>query len=455
MRRISFLAIALTLALNSSAREEFTRNFDKTLSLRPGEAVLLEHKLGNIAIHTHSSQEIVIHAQIRVSAPDTAQAREFAGRVEILLEPAASLAIRTRYPERPESMFGSHNISFSVHYDVTLPENSPLEVRNAFGSVTASGLKAGSVILTSHGDLSVRDCRGAQRLENAFARVQLSNNVGDVSIQTNNGAVDVSGVTGSLTVRNRFADVTVNRVSKDVEIANNNGAVSVTDAGGATDIKNSFGAVAVRGVHGDLIVNNGNGKVEAADVSGSADLKTTFADLRFSSIGRGVLVRANNSSVTGATVGGPASIKTSFGLVRATSIGGLLTVENNNGGVTASSARGARISTSFGPVFLEGISGPIHIQNQNGAVDAASNSRGNCQPIAIQTSFSPLRVHLPPEASYHVLAQTSFGKIRSDFPLRVAGALSAGEVDGVLGGGKCEMNLANRNGAIEILKADN
>jgi hypothetical protein len=62
-------------------------------------------------------------------------------------------------------------------------------------------------------------------------------------------------------------------------------------------------------------------------------------------------------------------------------------------------------------------------------------------------------VHLLPAASYHVAARTSFGKIRTDFPLTVSGSLSNDELNGVIGGGRCEMRLTNNNGSIEILKS--
>ncbi|HEY3938830.1 MAG TPA: hypothetical protein VGL97_15460 [Bryobacteraceae bacterium] len=489
IRRISVVSLGLTLTLSLFARDEYTRSFDKTLAVRSGERIVLEHKLGDIVIHTHPQQEATIHAVIRVSASDSGQAKQFADRVEILVEPASELSIRTRYPDTPRSFFGMQNISFSVHYDLTVPENSPLEVRNAFGSVSATGVKASSVIATSHGDLSFRDGRGAQRLENSFARVDVANNVGDVSVQTNNGAVDAANITGGLTIRDRFASITVGRVSNGVDVSNSNGAVQVTESGGSGNVTNSFGEVAVRGFRGDLTVNNSNGRVEATGVSGSANLRTTFGEVTFSDIGHQLSIRANNSRISGSKVGGPltivnsfgaidvtdvrrdvhiesgnggvslenvggaASVRTSFGLVQATAIGGELSVENSNGGVKASGTQGAQITTSFGPVILDGVSGPIQIQNQNGAVEAASTLHGSCQPIAVRTSFSALRIHLQPDASYRVIAKTSFGKIRSDFPLSVSGSLSNDDLDGVLGGGHCEMRLTDNNGNIEILKA--
>jgi DUF4097 and DUF4098 domain-containing protein YvlB len=139
--------------------------------------------------------------------------------------------------------------------------------------------------------------------------------------------------------------------------------------------------------------------------------------------------------------------------VQATGIAGLLEVENANGGVRASRTRGATVKTSFAPVVLDAVAGPVQIENQNGMVDATSTAQATCQPVIIRTSFSSIRVHLLPSASYRVTAHTSFGKIQTDFPLTVSGSLSNDELNGTIGGGRCEMRLTNNNGSIEILKS--
>lgn len=453
IRRISFLFIGLAVASQSFAREEYTRTFDKTLALRSGQRISLEHKLGDIVIRTHPKQDLVIHADIRVSASDTNQAKQFADRLEILVEPSASeVSIRTRYPETPRSFLG-HNVSYCVRYDVTIPETTPLQVRNSFGAVSVTGVKANSDVTTSHGALEFRDGRGTQRLENSFADVKIANNVGDVTIQASNGGVDVSDIAGAANVRDRFASVTAARVSKGLTVINSNGAVQVTDSGGSGSIRNSFGGVTVHSFRGDLVVNNANGKVEATKVNGPATIQTSFGSVTVSDIQRAVRIQSSNGSISIAKTRGECNVKTSFGTVQATDIGGRLLVENSNGAVKASNTQGAQVTTSFGPVILDGVSGPIQVENQNGAVEATSSSRGACKPIMIRTSFSTLRVRLNPDASYHVAARTSFGKIRTDFPLNVSGSISSDDLNGTIGGGRCEMRLNNSNGAIEILKA--
>ncbi len=448
-RRTSFLFVALAFAWQAFGRDEYTRTFDRTVDLRSGQRVSIEHKLGDLTIHTHPEARVVIHADIRVSASAANQAKQFADHLEILVEPSApELSIRTRYPE----MVSSRNISYSVHYDITIPETAPLQVRNSFGGVSVTGLKANADITTSHGGIEFRDGRGAQRLEDSFAGIKVNNNAGDVTIEGSNGPVDVSDIAGAATVRDRFASVTADRVTKGVRVVNSNGTVNVTDSGGSGNIRNSFGGVTVHSFRGDLIVNNGNGRVEATNVQGPVSIATSFGSVTASDIQGAVRVESSNGSISVAKTHGECNVKTSFGTVHAEDIGGILSVENSNGAVKASNTQGAQVRTSFGAVILDGVLGAIRVENQNGAVDATSSLHGSCQPILIRTSFSTLRVRVSPDASYRVLARTSFGKIRTDFPLNVSGSISDDELNGTIGGGRCEMRLTNSNGAIEILK---
>ena len=80
----------LVFALNGAAREEYTRYFDKTVDLRQGQSVLIEHRLGDIVISTHSQPGVTIHAEIHVSASDRARAEQFANRIEILTDSSSS-----------------------------------------------------------------------------------------------------------------------------------------------------------------------------------------------------------------------------------------------------------------------------------------------------------------------------------------------------------------------------
>jgi hypothetical protein len=478
--------LCLSLSPSAFAREEYSRTFDKSIPVQAGQRLILEHTLGSISIHTHASREVSVHADIKVSASDAADAKSFAENIAILVEPSSTLLnVRTRYPERPGSFFGSRQISYSVNYDVAVPDNMPLQVRNSFGSVSVAGSQAACDIKTSHGSLQFNDGRGIQRLENAFGSIQLSGNAGDVAVENTNGSVSVSGIKGALTLRDRFGSVHVSDVTKGAKIVNNNGRVELSGAGD-TQVDNSFGPVAVSNVKGDLTVNNQNGPVDANNVSGSATLTNGFGPVRFSNISGQVTITNRNGPVTGrnaaglkvqtsfgpvdvgdirggvaivagqgsvhvTNVGGETSIRNSFGLIHVENVGSL-SASNANAAIKASGVRGdATVNTSFGAVLLDTVSGAVNVGNQNGAVDVTATGP-SCKPIEIRSSFSTIRLRLPERASYRVNAKTSFGKITSDFPLGVSASSSQDAVSGVIGSGQCPLTISNSNGNINILK---
>jgi hypothetical protein len=486
--RSGVLSCALmTLSFAAFAREEYSRSFDKTVPVQAGQRLILEHTLGNINVHTHANREVVIHADIRVSASSAAEAKSYADNIAILVEPSSTLLnVRTRYPERPGSFFGSRQISYSVNYEITVPQNMPLQVRNSFGGITVAGSQADCDIKTSHGSLQFNDGRGAQRLENAFGSIQLAGNTGDVSVNNTNGSINVSAVKGALTLRDRFGGVHVSDVTKSAKIVNNNGRVELSGAGAASEVDNSFGPVSVSNVKGDLTVNNQNGPLEVNNVSGSAILTNGFGPTAFSNVSGQVTLTTRNGPVTGrnaaglklqtsfgpvdvgdirgavnivagngsvnvTNVGGDANIRNSFGLIHAENVGSL-NATNNNSAVKASGVRGnAAVNTSFGAVLLDGVSGAISVGNQNGAVDVTVSS-ASCKPIDIRSSFSTIRLRLPERASYRVNAKTSFGKISSDFPLSVSNVNSPDSISGTIGSGQCPLTINNTNGNINILK---
>ena len=416
---IAFVLCAAT-AISGFAREEYTRNFDQTQAVPSGQRVRIEHRLGDVVVRTQTKPEVVVHAVIRSSAPDMNEAKHYADSIRIALQPSSTgLLIETQYPKQDNGgMFGGRNISYSVSLEVTIPEAAPLELRNSFGAVTVTDLKSGGDIATSHGKLVFRTGRGTQRLENSFAAIEVSSNAGDVTLTTSNGAVDVTDVSGTVTVKNRFARVTIARIK------------------------------------GSVTVDNGNGNVEATGITGSATLNTSFGAVRFDDIGGQLSIRAINSGVKGAKAGDSVSVDNSFSPVEISGVRKTLKVTSKNSSVTVSDiGEDMAVKTSFGAVHGERVGGAVDVENQNGAVVVSLTARQSCKLVNVKTSFAAIQVGVQDSASYAVTAKTSFGRIHSDFPVLMQGAMNGDSLTGKIGGGACPMRLLTQNGAIEIVRA--
>ena len=189
------VVLAAPLAADSSddsSRDEFKRTFEKTLALRPGQKLRIEHSNGAIKVRTQREPQVSISAVIRVSSSDVEGARKFSEQIQILVEEsAAGVSVVTRYPEKHWNFTGRGFVSYSVDYDIVMPETALLDARNKFGNVDVTGLKASADIKNSNGSVSFRDGRGAQRLENSFGKIEVSRNDGNATIVNSNGSVSV------------------------------------------------------------------------------------------------------------------------------------------------------------------------------------------------------------------------------------------------------------------------
>src|SRR2546429_1668896 len=267
----------------SPAQEQVSRDFQQTVTLGAGQSVRVEHKFGDVRLHGEAGREVKISATIRAQASSHQEAESFAQKIKIEVQQTGEgVRIKTIYPEEEKKWFHSSKNSWSVSYDIAMPSDAPITVRNSFGSVEVAGLHGAADVENGYGMLTVRDA-GAGRWNNAFGSIELTGATGNVSVSDNNGSVQVSDVKGTLEVRNRFASITARSIQGAATITGGNGAVTLTDAASA-NITTSFGSVDARNIRGDLSVRDNNGNVEILGVGGAADITNSLRNVNLGEV---------------------------------------------------------------------------------------------------------------------------------------------------------------------------
>ena len=267
---IAALSVPVAASAETGDRPEYERTFSKTVAVKGDKPLEIEHSMGALRVKTHKLPEIRIEARIHVSSSDDAGARAFGEAIAIEVEDTATaVRVRTKYPEKNWSFRGSGHVSFSVDYDILMPESSPLSARNKFGDIFVEGLKAAGEIVNANSRVSFRDGKGTQKIKSAFGPIEVLRNAGEVAVSGSNGSVAVTDVDGPLDVRNRFGSVTIAKVRGKTTVVSSNGTVAVDDVTGSAAITGSFGKVSVRNVSGSLEVENSNGGVEVTKVGGA------------------------------------------------------------------------------------------------------------------------------------------------------------------------------------------
>jgi hypothetical protein len=406
---VSFLSV--TTLLIARPQDEVTRDFQKTVAVKLGQRIEIEHRLGSVNIRAGSGSEASIRATIRASAGSRDEAQQLANQVEILIDDrSAALVVRTRYPEENRSR---RNVSYSASYDITIPGSSPLVLRNKFGAVDIEGMQARVEVYGGHGTLNFRNGRGDHYLENQFGAVDVRGNQGSVNISNNNGSVRLADISGMAEVKNRFGGITASRIGGEMRISGGHGGIQIDEVGGPLTVHNVFSGVEVTRAKADVAIDNQNGKVIVRDVGGAANIKTTFGSIDATHVRRGAVLNARNSGIQGSDIGG-----------------------------------GVNASTTFGAITLTNVTGRVDATAQNSSITMAIGK--GCDPVAAHTTFGSVRITVPADGNYDVSAVTTFGHVQSDLPMTVSGNLSGKSVQGKIGKGGCRLDLESRNGSIQI-----
>jgi DUF4097 and DUF4098 domain-containing protein YvlB len=302
VKSIAVFALALALlaipALAANpAQDTATRNFQKTLTLGANQTLAMENKFGEVHIHGENSREVKISATIRVQATTQTEAEHNADQIKIeVSQDAEGIKVRTAYPDQHSWYIRvGKGPSYSVDYDIAVPSDAKLWLRNNFGNVEVRSVRGWADVENGHGKLELRDS-GAAKLTNSFGQVDVNGADGNLTVVNNNGAVTVSTVKGTVDVKDRFAAITVSNVQGAVSVSGGNGAVEISDAGAAT-VSNSFGSVNARNIHGDLKVSNHNGSIDANTVSGNTTANTSFGPVTLGDMGGSIAVDNQNGSV--------------------------------------------------------------------------------------------------------------------------------------------------------------
>src|SRR6266849_8438509 len=183
------------------AQEQVSRDCQQTLTLGAGQSVRVEHKFGSVRVHGESGREVKISATIRAQASSHEEAESFAQEIKIEVQQTGEgVRIKTIYPEEEKKWFhSSRHSSWSVSYDIAMPSDAPITVRNSFGIVEVSGVHGAADVENGYGTVNVRNA-GTGRWNNAFGSMELTGAGGNVSVSDNNGSVQVSDVKGALEV---------------------------------------------------------------------------------------------------------------------------------------------------------------------------------------------------------------------------------------------------------------
>jgi len=400
-----------------------SEKIDLTFDGKPGMTIRIDHRFGDIDVVKGANDKVKITGEKRVSARDKDIEKEFLDEMRLIVEErAGGLEIIAEYPEQHERdrRFRKRIKNFGIMYTIEIPEKIDLEMENSFGGITLRSVSGTFNVRNGFGVLSADDLDGEIFLKNQFGALEAQDLKGNAEITNEHGELTIRTVSGSLEADNQFGEIRVEDIENSVEI---NGA---------------HGSMIVKRIKGDAILTNSFGNISCSDVTGRVEIEN------------------NNARVEVFNAGKDVDIRNSFGRIKVVEIGGNLFIKNNNSAVQVEDIPGnVEISNSFGSVDIDGAGGDVIVTNRNGSINVMDILRdaSNAKTVRLETSFASIEVELPANVSARIDASTTFGNIRTDFPVMLEkSSINSQRISAKLGDALHTIELESTNASIRVIK---
>lgn len=397
---------------------------------------------------------------MKVTANAEPEARDYLKGCELeLKETAGTFELELMLPERRRfsrssgsllGLFSWNHVSgigVNSELELRLPHGAALDLKNRFGTIRVSALQGPVNLVGQNSRMELADLSGAVTASTSFGSMR-AQRLGVATLRNQNGNIEVADVAGELRASTSFARLHVREIKGRADLKNQNGGIDAAKFEGDVVASTSFGRMNVQDVRGHADLRNQNGAIEAQRVAGNLVAATSFAELKVSDIGGKASLNCQNGRVEAVRVGDDVRAANTFAPLRVQDVRGAADLASQNGDVLASAVEGdVRAKTSFGRMELDGSGKRFDARNQNGSVSIIARSP-TVERIAASSSFGSMDVRLPGHVKPVIRANTSFGKVRSEYPVLLSDSIN--DATFYADANQPKIDLQGRNGDIRI-----
>jgi DUF4097 and DUF4098 domain-containing protein YvlB len=98
----------------------------------------------------------------------------------------SSVSVDVRIPHGPHLSFGNRY----VHVEITVPQNTKLDLHSGDGSISVSGIDAPAYVSTGDGRVEVTDYSGALKAKTGDGSMRISGRFDDLNLSSGDGRID-------------------------------------------------------------------------------------------------------------------------------------------------------------------------------------------------------------------------------------------------------------------------
>lgn len=306
-------------------------------------------------------------------------------------------------------------------FDRTLKVTGPvdLEVRTGSGGIIINRGSAGQVVIHA----TIRASNNGWFSGDVSGRIrEIENNP---PVEQNGNIIRIGHFTDSDRQRNISISYDV-QVPADVRVHSRTGS----------------GHIRINSVNGPVEASTGSGGIEVDSVPSDVRLETGSGSIRLNNVAGTVRGHTGSGSIEGDGIGGGSSVNTA-----AKFQGKALPLASE--GSSSSGKSYLDFETGSGSIRLQTVTGELKARTGSGNIEAEGQQTGDWE---LHTGSGGIRVRLPQNAKFDLMARTSSGSVSTDFPITIQGTVNRRELSGSVNGGGPKLDLHTGSGSIHIEK---
>jgi hypothetical protein len=206
--------IAMVLVMNTNPsiaqlnEQVVTREISKIIEWTPGMSMMLNGENAEINCTSHQANTVEIALTIISKHGDRSRAEADLKKMKWLTEVKNNVLYVRNYIElgRNESKPQS---TLKVIYNIKVPENFPMDIRDYFGKIHVENLNSTLNIKSEFSQINLNEISGVTTVNTVFGNLRATGIPGDLSVTSNRSDIDISGLGGKLNITSTLAKISL------------------------------------------------------------------------------------------------------------------------------------------------------------------------------------------------------------------------------------------------------
>jgi len=293
---LMLLAAVLLAPLATMAQEyDHEEIIEDRFDIGNGDLLTIDSDLGSIEIVGGNGDNVFLTVIKGVNNVSDREADRLFDRFELdIRESSRGLEILGDY-DKPSGKINWKR-SLRVHFQLTVPSDTEIDVKTAGGSISIEDIDAEVMAKTSGGSLTLEDIDGPLNAHTSGGSIKAFN-IGDrTEVRTSGGSITIENADGYVSAKTSGGSIKVNGADGDVDANTSGGSITLKEVYGSVNAQTSGGSVTAEVIgqpQEDMTLKTSGGTVTLyieddvrADINASASGGSVSTEIPVSIIGQ-------------------------------------------------------------------------------------------------------------------------------------------------------------------------